>query len=301
MTAPKILWKATAAVFSLVSLFAQPPRTGFDSSSGKLSDVSQIAPHGTIIVSVACAEGLILAGDSRLSWTTPEISPGYKVLSDYNSKLFETENMGIATYGLAFIAGRSISGWVSDFRAQLPKLKADETRDVDQLADELSEYIGKAYFAAQEKNKTKPRLGFVVAGYDSKHRMGKLLQIEFPEAAKPVLLFDTQSTGAAWMGETSAISRIVKGYDSSLKSSKPFTALSKDQQTALTEELEKKELNIPFDAMMMQDGVDLATSLVRITVEMQRFAYGTKGSPGEIPGVGGSVDVLIVLPTGSSG
>ena len=49
---------------------------------------------------------------------------------------------------------------------------------------------------------------------------------------------------------------------------------------------------------LLQDAIDLALSLVRITVEMERFSFGTNDDKGEIPGVGGAVDVLVVTPSG---
>jgi GH25 family lysozyme M1 (1,4-beta-N-acetylmuramidase) len=48
---------------------------------------------------------------------------------------------------------------------------------------------------------------------------------------------------------------------------------------------------------MLQDGIDLAMTLVQATVDMQRFSFGTSSATGAIPGVGGSVDMLAVNPT----
>jgi hypothetical protein len=42
--------------------------------------------------------------------------------------------------------------------------------------------------------------------------------------------------------------------------------------------------------------LSFALSLVRTTVEMQRFADGTMGQPGQILNVGGAVDVLVITP-----
>ena len=47
------------------------------------------------------------------------------------------------------------------------------------------------------------------------------------------------------------------------------------------------------NCLMVQDGIDLALSLVQVTVDMQRFSFGAEGSPGSVPGIGGSVDVLV--------
>jgi hypothetical protein len=58
----------------------------------------------------------------------------------------------------------------------------------------------------------------------------------------------------------------------------------------------KFEYSIPWQYLTIQDGVDLSLALVQSTVDMQRFSFGTLGSPGAIPGIGGPVDVVVVTP-----
>jgi hypothetical protein len=44
----------------------------------------------------------------------------------------------------------------------------------------------------------------------------------------------------------------------------------------------------------VQDGIDYASFLIRTTIDMQRFSDGTLGAPGEVPGCGGPLQILVV-------
>jgi len=225
----------------------------------------------------------VLAADSRMTTNT-------RAISDYASKLFDIDNVGIATYGQAFLDNRNIASWVADFRAN------HTAGDVEQISRAFIDFIGAAYDRQfPQANANRPPLGFFIAGYDAR-RTGRLIQVEFPNARQPNTVFTTQRAGAQWGGNTDVITRLILGFDGRMGELPMFTALSVDQTIILRNQLTGLQYNIPFDALTLQDGIDLALSLVRITVEMQRFADGTIGHPGQIPSVGGSVDVLVITP-----
>ena len=143
----------------------------------------------------------------------------------------------------------------------------------------------------------RPILGVMLAGYDHAG-IGKLISIEFPSLRKQVEVFTTRKTGASWHGETDVISRLIKGWDPRVVQLNAIQGLGEGPRFLANFQLNLLQYNIPFDAMMMQDGVDFALALVRITSDMQRFAHGTIGNSTDIPGVGGAVDVLVVNPFG---
>jgi hypothetical protein len=257
-------------------------------------------PHGTVVVGVALSEGLVLAADSRI--VTTGNAGFYRVISDYTSKLFDIGNVGVAWYGQAFLQGRSLGGWLSDFKAKKP------TGDVDHMADAISAYLATPYdsqFPATIQAPspspvpatadTRPIMGLLIAGYDT-NGIGKLMRIEFPNQRKPNEAFTTRRTGAMWSGETDVISRLILGYDNRIRNTVPFLTMRQELSGVADAQLHALQYNIPFDALMMQDGIDFASSLVRVTVEMQRFSHGTIGDASDIPGVGGSVDILAITP-----
>jgi len=240
--------------------------------------------HGTVSVGIATSEGIVLAADSRMTTNT-------RVISDYASKLFDVGHIGIAIYGQAFLDNRNIASWIADFRP------THQAEDVEEIARDLTAFIAVPYDAQFPQGAAvRPPLGFFIGGYDA-HRVGRLIQVEFPNARQANTVFTTQRPGAQWGGNTDVITRLILGFDPRLGDLPIFSTLTPEQMATVRPQLTQLQYNIPFDALTLQDGIDLALSLVRTTVEMQRFADGTIGHPGQIPSVGGAVDVLVVMPS----
>ncbi len=250
---------------------------------------------GTVVVAVALSDGLVLAADSRLVVTFTNIVPPYKVASDYAPKLFSIGQVAIATYGEAFISGRSIASYISEFEASL---KGPTPMDVDETVKRFSTFFG-AYYDKQKLASNSPLItGFIFAGYD-KNGKGRLIEVVFPQPRDPVDQDNTKDKqGAMWRGQTDVIFRLIKGYDQLIGNMPAILTLPDDKKKEFVTEIGQIEYAIPFQYMMLQDGIDFALTLVQTTVDMQRFSFGTSGNPGSIPGVGGTVDVLAVTPTG---
>jgi hypothetical protein len=259
--------------------------------------------HGTVVVGIALSEGIVLAGDSRLTQTVPMMGFQSRVLSDNGSKVFSVGKFGIATYGEAFMQGRTIASWVDDYRSKENK----STDDIDAFGTKFSAFIKNVYDASfplavnpppNAPVPMRPVLGFLMAGYDE-HGIGKLLFMEFPNTPTPQSSHDThQNTGAQWNGQTDVIQRLVMGYDPSIGFLPAFNSISNGQKAALGQQLMPLQYNIAWNALMLQDGVDLASTFIKTTINMQRFANGTLLMPIGIPGVGGTIDVLVVKPSG---
>ena len=132
--------------------------------------------HGTVVVGIALSEGIVLAGDSRLTQTG--MIPGQsRVLSDNGSKVFNVGKFGIATYGEAFLQKRTISSWIEDFRKE-----SKPTEDIDSFGEHFAKFFGDAYNQAFPNPAQRPVLGFLLAGYDAKGK-GKLTWLEYPSQA----------------------------------------------------------------------------------------------------------------------
>jgi hypothetical protein len=249
---------------------------------------------GTVVVAAALSDGMILAADSRLTVQFPAgIQPSYKVASDSANKLFSIGHIGIATYGDAFILGRSLESYVSEYQTKKPK--GDD--DVHDLAKGFVEYFGKYYDQEVTTNKTLPVLGFIFVGYD-KGGVGRIVESTFPGKRTPTDL--SQNThdqqGLVWRGQTDVIVRLIKGYDPALGAAASLQKLPDPDKQELVKDIGQFEYYIPYNYLPLQDGIDLALSLVQTTVDVQRFSFGRMGHPGDIPGVGGTVDVLTITP-----
>lgn len=238
----------------------------------------------TIAVGVACPEGLVVAADSRSSVLGPA---GFRVATDYAHKVFDVGGQfAVATFGWATLEGKTISGVVREFVAQNP-VPADVAQAAQVFRDHFRARI-QAHIAA-EFDPAPPAgvdpLGFIMAGYDA-NGIGRLQRI-FPLTGQIVDVFQTNSPGGIWNGETDVMTRLLKGYDAARLD---ITTWGQTQKT----ELAGVEYLTPFGWMALQDGVDFATFVVRTTVDAQRFTNGTVGDPAAFPTCGGPVEVATV-------
>jgi hypothetical protein len=103
---------------------------------------------------------------------------------------------------------------------------------------------------------------------------------------------NTSRLGALWRGQTDVIRRLVEGVDwAALENG---TRMSRTVRGALSEL--QFRVNYPIT---LQDAVDLASFLIRTTVETQRFTDGTYRTPGLIPSCGGAMQALAITKGGT--
>lgn len=105
--------------------------------------------------------------------------------------------------------------------------------------------------------------------------------------------------GANWIGQTDVVSRIVKGWDARILNT-PFVgeAVKQKGQPEIEKQLNSLEYAINWGAMPLQDAIDFTVLAIQTTSAIQRFSDGIQADPGDIPGVGGPVDVLVLTPDG---
>ncbi len=103
--------------------------------------------------------------------------------------------------------------------------------------------------------------------------------------------------GSSWVGQTDVVTRIVLGFDSRI-GGLPFVvkAINMGDKTELERQLRQLEYSIQWGTMTLQDGADFARLMIETTSAIQRFSDGILADPGDIPGVGGFVDVVVITP-----
>jgi hypothetical protein len=99
--------------------------------------------------------------------------------------------------------------------------------------------------------------------------------------------------GGDWIGQLDVVARIILGFDPRLKLLPTIASLN---GVVLTQELLQLEYAISWSTMTLQDAADLATLFIETTKAVQRFSDGIIGQMGDIPGVGGAVDIALLLP-----
>ena len=104
--------------------------------------------------------------------------------------------------------------------------------------------------------------------------------------------------GATWIGQGDVVSRIVLGFDSQRIGNLNFISNNKDQeqQAEIQKQLRSLEYVIQWGTMTLQDAIDFCVLMIQTTSAMQRFSDGVIHDPGDMPGVGGPVDVAVITP-----
>lgn len=142
------------------------------------------------------------------------------------------------------------------------------------------------------------QLQFIVAGYneDGSHQVS-MVYVPGNIESKRDSTKKGQEYGASWIGQIDVVSRIVLGFDGRIGN---LPVLQKASSEIGAQEVQKQlrslEYVIQWGTMTLQDGIDFSTLAIGTTTAIQRFSDGIAGDPGDIPGVGGPVDVAVITP-----
>lgn len=142
------------------------------------------------------------------------------------------------------------------------------------------------------------QLQFIVAGYneDGSHQVS-MVYVPGNIESKRDSTKKGQEYGASWIGQIDVVSRIVLGFDGRIGN---LPVLQKAASEIGGQEVQKQlrglEYVIQWGTMTLQDGIDFSTLAIGTTTAIQRFSDGIAGDPGDIPGVGGPVDVAVITP-----
>lgn len=249
----------------------------------------------TLGICVAIPEGIVMAGESRQTYRG---RAGARIGSDSAMKVFEmTDSIVALTAGWAFlrpqgaITLRNIANLVEEFKATLT-----QPSNVQDVANQLHAFFNTAYQWHTAQGHDQPvqqgqvALTFLVGGYDPTSTTGLVFQVSIPGGVAPAR--DTNNPGPYWIGQFDVVSRIIKGWDPRI------LGLGFAQQAGqeAIQQLNGLEYVVNWHTMTLQDAIDFATSMIQITISIQRFTDGIQSNPGDVPGVGGPIDVAVVMP-----
>jgi len=194
-----------------------------------------------------------------------------------------------------------------NWRDSLEKAKESVRRDIEsrgfELVGDFEEQNGIFRFRVREKDEQEKqgavgvdKIAILVAGFnhDGTHEAYGVNipgEVELRRNSKE----KGKEYGAFWIGQTDVTSRIILGWDSRMFNL-PF--IQEGTQKFGEEETRKQlgglEYQINWGTMTLQDAVDFATLAIQTTEAIQRFSDGIQMNPGDIPGVGGVVDVAVI-------
>jgi len=257
-------------------------------------------------IAIKGTEGIVLAADSRVTLFNQMPGPleNQKVMVpstfDNATKLLKVNlpkqrYVAAVTFGLGAIGGtepRTASSFMPEFEAGI----ADEGRlPVKQFAERLSEFFLKQWKNLKMPEKLPPGndMTFMVAGYDEGAAYGTLYAFQVPSDATPKLLIPDQQFGANWGGQREFTDRLLQGFDPNLPIVvQDLMGVPAEKRDALLQQKLKGKLGIaiPWQFLPLQDCVDLATFIIRTTIDVQKFVVGVRG-------VGGAIDVATITKT----
>ncbi|MBQ6868455.1 MAG: hypothetical protein IJO16_07295 [Clostridia bacterium] len=226
----------------------------------------------SFIITVYTHEGIVMASDSRITYTTYEPNPNGKgALKNYGIQSTDTtyktfmcnSTIGLSTSGASSIKNRPISIYIEDFIAKNVK----EKTSVEEVSQKLIDYFGKFDPVPDAK--------FIVAGYDKGDMTPHVHRVNVP--AKSITRKNTENASATWDGETEILVRLLN------------TVAIK---TSDGNYIDLKDYSMGFAFFTLQDAVDFAKYAVDVTAKTIAFQNRSKT-------VGGPIDILAIRPSGA--
>lgn len=241
-------------------------------------------------------EGIVLAADSRVTLTAQVEGQGLVIPATFDNatKLLRVRGqdfVGAVTYGLGAIGTReprTAHSYLPEFEAEL---KDVGRLPVEDFAKRLGSFFMKQWSATMPEDYKGPDIAFLVGGYDEGAPYGRAFEVHIP--TQPVAKeWNAGSFGITYGGQREFVDRVIQGFDDSLPNVvQKSLKLTDSQRITLREELRTKiRANIPIQFLPLQDCVDLAIFLIRMTITIQTWLVGVRG-------VGGAIDVATITRT----
>jgi hypothetical protein len=289
----------------------------------------------SLAINTTTPEGIVLAADSRQSYRNRKGmarigSDNASKLFELN------ERIGVAIAGLAFLLEDGELKNISEFRRasdvgdldvrdiaeklhrlldqkynwreQLEKLSERVKIDLQRQGSEVVE-VKKEQHVVKFRLKDRDgnlkdgvagidMISLLVAGYnkDGSHEV-YICSIPGEAQKKCDSKERRKAHGASWIGQMDVVSRIVLGFDGRIRNVKFVSeATAKLGAEEVNKQLRNLEYVIQWGTMTLQDAIDFCTLMIQTTSAIQRFSDGIAADPGDMPGVGGSVDVAVITP-----
>lgn len=225
----------------------------------------------SFIITVYTNEGLIMASDSRTTYTNTMKGKDGTVVQKIGVQVTDTTyktfvcnpRIGLSTCGTASINAMPITGFIESFIAE----RVREDTSVEEVAKEILEYFSQF--------NPLPSTHFIVAGYNK----GDLKQhvIRVYVGLKHLAPVNTAVPGATWDGEINVFQRLVKNV--AIKN--PDGSYS-----------DLQNYTIGFNYFTLQDAINFAEYAVDATIKTMSFQDCVKT-------VGGPIDILAIKPSGA--
>jgi len=220
----------------------------------------------SFIIAVHVGEGIVLAGDSRTTYTITHPNGNRDVgvhATNATDKLFLCPNgCGIATCGEASINGRPITSTIQSFIRE----KVHSTTDIVDVPTLIVEYF--------KQFQPVPNTNFIIVGYHNKDKKTYQKVYQVYMGSQDIKELPTQYQGAVWDGETITLTKLIQ----------PVALKNPDGTYS-----DLPNYEIFWDFFTLHDAVDFARFAVETTINTMHFQNAIKT-------VGKPIDILVVQP-----
>lgn len=193
--------------------------------------------------------------------------------------------VGMITYGLGSLAGRSITSHAKDLRVRLstkgdPLFLDASSYTVSDVAARVQDYFCNNLYAAEleaakEFGETElPLMGFLVGGYGANQSKGEVWTVEVDGAVncRASASLGPDDHGFEFKGQPEVLYRITRGWSLGVLSAVVQTGVPEDLAIEFLDNAGYMPLHQP--GMPMQDAIDLVRFMCEITAGFVRFAPG---------------------------
>ena len=225
----------------------------------------------SFIIVVHTNEGVIMASDSRTTYTNTIKEPSGTIRKEIGIQITDTtyktficnSRIGLSTCGTASINSMPIAGYIENFISE----KVTEECTVAEVAENLLAFFG--------QYSPTPATNFIVAGYNKDSLTPHIRRVRI--ASKEIIPISTNASGVVWDGETDTLTRLVQNI--ALKNSDgTYSDLA--------------FYPIGYNYFTLQDAIDFAEYSVDVTINTMAFKDCVKT-------VGGPIDILAIKPSGA--
>jgi 20S proteasome alpha/beta subunit len=253
----------------------------------------------TIVVTVRVNDGIVLAGDSATSF----VDAGGQVVKVYNNankifNLIKGKPIGAMTFGSGSIGKASIATLSKDLRVRFTNDIPPSPYHVDLMGYSLEEIAIKArqffydecFLTEYPNGQPNYGMGYRICGYSANAPLPEAWEFFIgPNGCDPpTRLYDPDSFGLRWAGETEALDRLILGVGS--KAAEAFVQMGVQEPDAaqIVADL-SKHLFAPLylPAMPIQDAIDLAQFLAETAARFSQFSL-------RAPTIGGPIEVATI-------
>lgn len=226
----------------------------------------------SFIITVYTNEGIIMASDSRATYSNRTTLPNGNIQHDIGVQLTDTTyktficnlRIGLSTCGSASINNTPIAGYIENFISQ--KVTNDDS--VEGICNKLVEYFSQF--------DPVPSTIFIVAGYNNGDHRQHISRV-FLSTGKIVHTKDTSTPGTLWDGESVVLQKLFQ----------PVGIKKEDGSYS-----DLPNYSIGFNLFTLQDAINFAEYAVDVTIKTMSFQNCIKT-------VGGPIDILAIKPSGA--